>query len=262
MTNPYQNFRTTSFTFFVFLFALLLSQPDLFAQKNKRSKIKFGFKGGINLSKFTNDIGPFDKEASVNNNSSLKGYNKSARFTGCIGATIDYPISEELSFGAEFLYNGRGSAYKAKTSITSTQNNASQYNYFKFKMEYIEFPLKAEYLINKNINSSPIFIMYGGFAPAFIAARTLTYDYFINQPGTPLYQSTNKNSNLDYVRNFNVSYLCGLQIMKEKTDKKNFYIDLRYSKTMLPVFANEEYSDGSNMKTQMWTTSLAIGIIL
>ena len=80
--------------------------------------VKFGFKGGYNLSNFGGD---------VENNKSLSGFH--------LGGFVEIPVSEKFSVQPEVLYSAQGAKFEG-------------YGYsFDYKTDYINIPVMAKYYV-------------------------------------------------------------------------------------------------------------------
>jgi hypothetical protein len=249
-------------TLIVTLFIISFSSSS-FAQTGTDSKIKFGLKTGLNISSFTKDVGVFDKTAVVARTFDTRGYEKYFRGSLLLGLTATYPVTSAFALKGELLYTGRGAAYRRKNGsvvIISSQGAEKAYDYYIFKINYVEVPITANLNLSAHSSSSIHFSLYGGIAPAFAADQTITFNSHQTSSSSPIANSTSKNEELKYVRSFNVSSLVGFEISKK--ERKGFFVDGRLSNTLLPVFKSAASDEGFNLNTSMWTCTLGVGVYL
>ncbi|ACU03746.1 porin family protein [Pedobacter heparinus] len=244
--------RKTLFT----CLALLLPVLPLLAQSSFVKPVIFGLKGGLNASFFTKDVDLFDP-ASSGNDPSFRRFLRAAAFAGI---TVDYMVGERFSVGAEVLYNARGMAYRQKNNsvIMIGQNGAEQaYNYFKYKVDYLELPLTAGYNVLP-VASDNWLTGYVGLAPAIAINKAVKLDYPKPNAG-PWEGQADKSGNLDGVRTFNTSMLAGIQFGGVPSFV-GAYADLRASYTLFPVFTENNSLSGNNLNTRMLSFSFGIGL--
>ncbi len=231
------------------------------AQKFNFTKVHLSLKAGLNLSSFTDNVGQFDKKSPNFNNSPFAYYENYFRITGLVGIKADYSVGKSFSVAAELLYNGRGAAYRGKNdNVVLIDNNGAQtaYDYFKFQIDYIELPLLAQYSFTKpRANAS--FLIYGGIAPAITVNTGTKYFYYSNSDGTPVANQSSKSGPLENVNGFNLSPVLGFQFGGKRTLPAQFFADLRFEYSLLPVF-NTSSIDGYNFQTNLWTSGFGIGI--
>jgi hypothetical protein len=226
------------------------------AQVNTSSKLKIGLKTGLNLSTFTKDVSVFDQGNYAN-------FQKYFRIASLIGVVTKYHVSAPFSWGAELLYNQRGSAYRQENGsvvIVTNQGTEKAYNYFKFKINYLELPLTANCNLSTHSKGTINFSIYGGLAPAIVLIRKTSYDSYDSNDNSPVANSTSESGELKDVRPFNISTVAGFEIAGKK--EGSFFFNGRISNTLLPVFQQATSSDGHNMKTRMWSYTLGLGVYL
>ena len=121
-------------------------------------------------------------------------------------------------------------------------------------------PLTAGWNLSANANGKASFSLYGGLAPAFVLSRSTSYHSYSTSSGTPIADPTVQGGELKYVRPFNLSTIAGFQIAGKK--KGGFFVDGRFSRTILPVFKYATTDEGYNLSTAMWTATLGLGIYI
>lgn len=226
------------------------------AQVNTPTKLTIGFKTGLSLSSFTKDVSVFER----GNYANFKRY---FRIASLVGVVAKYPVSTSFSWGAELLYTGRGAAYRQENGsvvVITNQGAEKAYNYFKFKIDYLEIPLTANYNLSANSNGTTSFSIYGGLAPAFALNQKTSYHSYDNNGSSPIANSTTENGELKDVRAFNLSTVAGFEIAGKK--EGSFFFNGRISNSLLPVFQQATSPEGYNMKTGMWTVTLGLGLYL
>lgn len=195
-----------------------------FAQTTDSSKLKFGFKGGVNFSNLYTD--------DVEDNNVLTGFN--------VGLFARLPITQTFAIQPELLYTTKGAELE--------YNNAFVNGTSTFKLNYLELPVLLV------INVSENFSVHGGPYIAYLIDGQATND----SQGT-LFDVENNLDNDDYNKfdsgvafgigydtdavGFGVRYSYGLQkVGKERNyngtdytfpDGKNSVINLYLSYTIL-----------------------------
>lgn len=195
-----------------------------FAQTTDSSKLKFGFKGGVNFSNLYID--------DVEDNNVLTGFN--------VGLFARLPITQTFAIQPELLYTTKGAELE--------YNNAFVNGTSTFKLNYLELPVLLV------INVSENFSVHGGPYIAYLIDGQATND----SQGT-LFDVENNLDNDDYNKfdsgvafgigydtdavGFGVRYSYGLQkVGKERNyngtdytfpDGKNSVINLYLSYTIL-----------------------------
>lgn len=205
---------------------VLLTSVSLvtFAQTTDSSKLKFGFKGGVNFSNLYTD--------DVEDNNVLTGFN--------VGLFARLPITQTFAIQPELLYTTKGAELE--------YNNAFVNGTSTFKLNYLELPVLLV------INVSENFSVHGGPYLAYLIDGKATND----SQGT-LFDIENTLDNDDYNKfdsgvafgigydtdtvGFGVRYSYGLQkVGKERNyngtdytfpDGKNSVINLYLSYTIL-----------------------------
>ncbi|MFD2513144.1 outer membrane beta-barrel protein [Pontibacter locisalis] len=245
----------TAFTFFILV-------GSATAQKFQLSNFKVGLKGGITLSDFTKNVGFFDQNSPNYRNSPYAAYEEYFRIGALAGITLDYEFSKAFTVGTELLHNGRGGAYRVENSSVAiiTNNGAEKaYNYYQYRINYLELPLLAQYNLSSKATSSIALIVYGGVAPGFPTTEKITYTNY-ERSGVIDAKQTSQSEDLYNVRGFNLSPTFGFKIRGNDADGPNrVYLDFRFARTVLPVFTIEADGNGNNFKTGMWTASFAVG---
>jgi hypothetical protein len=135
--------------------------------------------------------------------------------------------------------------------------NEQAYNYFKYKLEYMELPLTVNY------NVSPLAqdnwtSFYIGLAPA-VAVSTTTKLVFPTITAGPGNGRPDQSAEISGVRKFNTSLLGGLQV-GGRPSLIGFYGDLRASYTLLPVFDEKVDGNNDNLDTKMLTFTIGLGL--
>lgn len=251
---------------FVLLFSLFITCTlfTLNAQTNySTKKLKFGLKTGLSLSSFTKDVGvfaPWTPDVPVNG---YYDYKKYFRISSLIGAVVEYPITPSFVLGAELLYAGRGAAYREPNGSVVTINDQGvkkAYNYYKFKIDYLEVPFTGNWNLSANSNGKTRFSVYAGLDPAFVCSQSTSYHSYSTSSGSFVANPTVQDGELNYVRSFNLSTIAGFQIAGKK--QGSLFVDGRFNHTLLPVFKYATTDEGYNLNTAMWTATLAFGIYL
>ncbi|WP_199119616.1 porin family protein [Pedobacter sp. ASV28] len=233
----------------IFSFLLLLSLNSFSQEK---TKLKIGLKLGINFSAFTN-------KAQMLTTFDAMGYNDfESYFRGSIavGLVGEYNLSNRLNVGTELLYNSRGNAYRRENnSVLSLNSNGGRqqaYDYYIFKLDYLELPIMINY---KFLNGSSTYLSaYGGVAPGILVSSnvSLKYPTITSGPGNG---QPNRDQSLHGVNKLNISPLIGVQVGSQQLGKTTFYLDLRGSYGIVPVFKNNIGFD-----TRMVTGTFGLGL--
>ncbi|MEO8234131.1 MAG: porin family protein [Flavobacterium sp.] len=142
---------------------VLLVSISQIALAQDNSKLKFGFKGGVNFSNlYTED---------VDDNNVLTGFN--------FGVFAKLPITQSFAIQPEFLYTTKGAKL--------TYNNSLANGTAKFRLNYIELPVFLVVNLTKNFN------IHAGPYVAYLVDGKATND----SQGT-LFDYQNNLSNDDY----------------------------------------------------------------
>ena len=124
-----------------------ISQFALAQGTNDNSKLKFGFKGGVNFSNLYTD--------EVDDNNVLTGFNA--------GIFAKLPITQLFAIQPELLYSTKGAKL--------TYNNSFANGTAKFKLNYIELPVLLVVNLTKNFN-----IHAGPYAAFLLSAKVQDVD--------------------------------------------------------------------------------------
>lgn len=238
------------------LVLLVLLSPAASAQKLFEKPVVFGLKMGFNGSFFTEDVAGFEP-GSPNHNSSFERF---LRFSPIIGASVDYTLNKHISFGAEILYNTRGMAYRQQNNnviMIGQHGNETAYNYFKYRIEYIELPITVHFNFLPPVQDNWL-TFYVGIAPAIAVSESVKFDYPQVTMG-PGKEPDDINGTLSGVKAFNASLLSGLQF-GSRPSVMGWFVDLRGSYALMPVFDDKIDGNGDNLDTQMLTFSLGFGL--
>ena len=250
---------------YVLFFALLNTciSANLYAQAdNSGKKVRFGLKTGITQSSFTRDVGVFDPSASGGTTSSYTDYKRYIRISSLFGIVTRYQLTPAVNFGAELLYAGRGAAYRKENNsvvIISNQGAGKAYDYYKFRINYLELPLTAIWNLTSNSNGETDFSLYGGIVPALSTDQSTSYHSYQTSSGSQVASSTKKEGELKYVRTFNVSTVAGLQLATRTAG--SLFFNAQISNSLLPVFKHATTDEGHNLNTSMWTATIGIGVM-
>lgn len=241
---------------------LLFSLFGLFAHAQEEpiyeKKVKFGLKAGVNASLFTREVAPFDGERSSKYADFLSYY----RPSGMGGVTAQLTLNKHFSLGAEVIFNSRGMAFREPNQrviiVDDEGNEEFAYTYFNYNIDYIEFPLMINYGFKPPAHK--VMVMgYIGLAPGTVVNRKTKLRYEKSTDGSPS-RGRNEQARLNSVNPFNTSLLAGVQIGEMNTDRATIFGDLRFSHTLLPVFERDKTLEGANLKTHMFTVSMAFGV--
>ena len=189
-----------------------ISQFALAQGTNDNSKLKFGFKGGVNFSNLYTD--------EVDDNNVLTGFNA--------GIFAKLPITQLFAIQPELLYSTKGAKL--------TYNNSFANGTAKFKLNYIELPVLLVVNLTKNFN------IHAGPYVAYLVDGKATND----SQGT-LFDFQNNLSNEDYNK-FDTGLAVGLGF---DTDKIGFGVRYNYGLQKVGKernFAGTNYTfpDGKN----------------
>ena len=169
-------------------------------------------------------------------------------------------LNDRVSAGAEILYSARGMSYRQKNNsvLIIGGNGAEQaFNYFVYKIDYVELPLTINYNV-LSPSSNNWLTGYVGLAPALAVSKNVTMNYAQPNAG-PWQGQKDESASLSDVNSFNANALAGIQYGAVPA-YLGFYMDLRASYTLLPVFSRDKDASGDNMNTKMCTLSLGVGI--
>ena len=226
------------------------------AQGSFAQPLIFGIKTGISGSFFTKDVNEFDPSSDFKN----PVFQRFFRPTGQFGVTVDYMLKERVSLGAEILYVGRGTGYRRKNNnVLIIGGNGSQdaYDYFRYKIDYIELP----FTINYNVldpSSDDWLTGYGGLAPAIAVSKGVSLTNAQPNAG-PWKGQPNQSAELTGVRTFNASAVAGIQYGSVPAFL-GYYVDIRATYALLPVFTADQDVNGDNLNTRMLALTFGIGL--
>jgi hypothetical protein len=217
---------------------------------------------GFNISGFTGDVGPLDKNSPGYASSPFVGSEKDWFFTGHVGLTADFRVSNALSIATEALVNGRGGAYKIENDnvvlLDSAGNQSTAYDTYNYELFYLEFPLLIRYHLPIQ-SSNTMYVIYGGVSPGFKIASNTIYNHYVLQPDSTVSTVSDKNQ-ISNVRSFVVSPTFGFWVYAKDPDMPvDFFGDLRFEYAEMPVF-NKPSENGQNLQTGMWTISFGFGV--
>jgi hypothetical protein len=227
------------------------------------NKIHLGFKFGINMTGFTNDIGPLDKNSPDYAKSPFVGSQKDAFLTAQIGITADYRINNSLSIASELLCNGRGGSYKIRNNnvvLTDTAGNqTTAYDEFIYELYYFEVPLLIRYhLPVPSIHTA--YIVYSGVSPGIKIVSHTIYNYYTLADNGVDVNTNSQTTPVNNLRSFEMSPVVGFWIGGKGIDHSwSVFADTRFEYTYSPVF-NTSNLDTSNFQTAMWTVSFGFGV--
>ncbi|GAB3934865.1 porin family protein [Mucilaginibacter myungsuensis] len=234
---------------------LLLSIWAVCAQaQNERPQFKFGAKAGINFSTFTDDIDLMDRP-----DQRYTGFSDIPRMSILLGVTADRQLSQRIMFGAELLYNSRGTKYREENTniapwFDDDGDEQRSYNYITYRFDYMELPLTIGYNFLPE-KSNTILSAYTGIAPGLLINHKRKIDYDKN--ATDL---QDQKLDMRYGKSVITNLLLGLKVMESKERLGAAFFDLRGSYTLSPVFTRNYSDAGRNLDTRMFTLSLAVGV--
>ena len=191
----------------------------MFAQNtNDSSKLKFGFKGGVNFSNLYTE--------NVESNNVLMGFN--------VGAFAKLPITESLAIQPELLYSTKG----AKLTYDNYFVNGTA----KFNLNYIELPVLLVVNLTNNFN------IHAGPYVAYLVDGKVTND----SQGT-LFDIQNNLSNEDFNK-FDTGLAVGVGF---DTDKIGFGVRYNYGlqkvgKERSFLGTNYTFPDGKNSTINLY----------
>ena len=221
--------------------------------QDESSRVNFGVKGGFSMSHFTDDVAPFDQP-----DENFSAYKRSERFSFVPGITMDVQLTRGFSFITEVLYNSRGMGYSEKIPRLVIRDRdgreKSAYNYFDYKINYLELPLILNYNFSKK-TAKTYWQAYAGIAPAVLISSKTKIDYYTESDTR---QDT--KSKLHDVRPFNHSFIAGIKSGDGLNTLYEGYVDLRVSYTLSPVFKQALNDTGGNLNTRMYTFTLSVGL--
>lgn len=122
---------------------LILSITSAIGQSSDQNNLRFGIKGGLNVSNM------YTKDVQTNN--TLMGFNA--------GLFLKVPITSVLAFQPELLYSMKGSELTYNSFITGKAS---------FSLNYIEMPLLAVFNLTENFN------IHGGVYLASLTSVKIT----------------------------------------------------------------------------------------
>ncbi|MEO6520215.1 MAG: porin family protein [Mucilaginibacter sp.] len=228
------------------------------AQKFDVQKLHYNINAGFNISWFTNDVGVFNKSYPGYAGSSYSQFDHYFRGSALVNVSLDYPVSPKFGVAAGLAYSGRGGGYKTEvkgiTIRDNDNNDVSANNNYNLKIDYMELPLLLQYNL-RNPSSDKAFILYGGIAPAVRVGSAARYVYYPEDVTVTTVDETKvKQYGLNNANVFNLHPILGMQFGPNR-DKNDFFIDLRFEYSLLPVFNNSS----PYYNTQMWTGSFGFG---
>ena len=123
----------------VLIFYLLGACLALKAQDT--NKIHIGMDAGLTVSFFDQKNAPYSDPTLV------EEFNRAARPSFEVGATVDYIVSDLWSFSSGLVYTERGGGYRTKNPAFVYVNQFSgaqqsdAYNYLRYRLAYVELPI-------------------------------------------------------------------------------------------------------------------------
>ncbi|MEE1946789.1 porin family protein [Pedobacter sp. KR3-3] len=233
------------------LAVLLLALGQVNAQEQTK-KLGFGFKAGLNISAFTNKQDMLMALSGV----SYDSFENYFRISAMAGITATYKLNPKFALNAELLYNSRGTAYRRPNNsvlLIGDKGVEQAYDYYKFMIDYVELPLMVSYYVIPSSKPTALSV-YLGLAPGIAVRKAAKMDYPEVTAG-PGNGKADVNGELGFVNSFNASGLFGLKVGHKLENGTAFFIDLRGSYGMLPVFKKEV-----NIDTRMLTGTFALGL--
>jgi len=232
---------------------LLLFLTSCVQAQEKDSRFKFGAKAGINLSFFTNDVGPFKEPDEM-----YSSFERNPRPSANIGVTLNVQMPKKFNFGVELLYNTRGATYVQENEKVQEEDDEgverNAKNYFNYNIDYLELPLTVNYNFKSELSKS--FIMgYAGIDPSLAINHKTRLKYPKKDP-----DHENQKTNLPDVKKFTNNIIAGVQFGESYSTMNDLYIDLRGSYMLSPVFSRSVNNQGESLYTHMYTFTLAFGI--
>lgn len=233
--------------------SLLLSIGLESQAQNESSRISFGIKAGFGLSYFSDNVAPFDQPEEK-----FGAFKRSERTAIFPGITMDVDLVRGFSFITELLYSPRGMEYSEKIPRLVIRDRdgteKSAYNYFDYKINYLELPLILNYNFSKK-TAKTYWQAYAGIAPTVLISSKTKLDYYRE---TDAQQDT--KSKLRDIRPFNHSFIAGIKSGDGLGTVYEGYMDLRISYILSPVFKRKFDDTGGNLNTRMYTFTLSLGI--
>lgn len=228
----------------------------LFLFSTSQAQFRSGVKGGLVFSRFVGDIDPFAKNSKYYED--YIGFQKVFRSGVTGGLFADFQINSNTKIGGEILYSGKGAKYRYHNTnvylVDEDGNKSRAYDTYTYRTDYLEVPVFVQLDPRAGFNDIR-FSVYGGFAPSLSINRKRVYRYYDHE-GLAAKGDQKKNTReLENVRTLNLFPLLGV-----KLGTNGAFLDLRYSMTLLPVFANTSASPDTDFNTRMNSLSATLGI--
>jgi len=242
------------------LMVVLAFVTQALAQKFDVQKLHYNINAGFNVSWFTDDVGIFNKSYPGYAGSNYSQFDQYVRISALVNVSVDYPISPSFDLSAGLAYSGRGGSYKNQVKgITihdpgDNNKEVTDDNKYNYKIDYMELPLLLQYNLRNSVGNK-VFMLYGGVAPAVRVGSAARYVYYPEDvTDTNIGDTKVKQYGLNNANVFNLHSIFGIQLGSNR-DKNDFFVDLHFEYSTLPVFNNSS----PYYNTQVWTGSLGFG---
>lgn len=229
---------------------------------NPGNKVHIGFEAGLNVSGFTNDVGPVDKNSPGYQNGLFVGSFQSGLYTLHAGITADMRLSNTLSIATELMYNGHGADYEIENDdvvlVDTAGNQTTAYDHYIYDLGYLEMPVMLRYTLPVN-DDKMSYMVYGGVSAGINVYSNIIYNYYsVDDDGNA--NTNSKNMAVENVRKTVVNPIAGLWIQeKENGSGWGLFGDIRLEYSTTPVFTVQSKAE-TNYETGMWNINFGFGI--
>ncbi|SNQ42454.1 porin family protein [Cellulophaga lytica] len=233
-----------------------------YSQSNK-PKLSFGVGLGANISFFNTPV------SELGYNESL-GYSNSARVSAKLDLSTFYKINDYLRLESGLSYVGKGTEYRRPNSsvIIIDQNGSdSGYDKTRFRLDYIEIPIKANINLkklfkSKNFEQMPIYFNVG-LSGGFNIMSDIRYNSYI--PGSSSggvlvnVEESFEVQEFDYAKPFIINSMIGFSYVFKEINKNKFTVGLEYSQSLQNVYEEKDIESSYNYKTKNGSIALSFG---
>ncbi|MDO6492899.1 MULTISPECIES: porin family protein [unclassified Cellulophaga] len=232
--------------------------------QSDESKLSFGASLGANISFFNTAV------SELGYNESL-GYSNSVRVSAKLDLSTFYRINDYLRLESGLTYVGKGTEYRRPNrSVIVIDQNGSDTGYDKtrFRLDYIEIPLKANINLkklfkSKNFEQMPIYFNVGLSGGFNTKSDIRSNSYIPSSSNGGFVVNVEENFEIrefDFAKPFIVNSIVGFSYVFKEINKNKFTVDLEYSQSLQDVYEEKDIESSYNFKTKNGSISLSVGI--
>ena len=242
----------------ILITSLSYSQSDI-------PKVFIGLGLGTNSSFFNSSV------SELGNNESL-GYSSYFRFSAQASVSVFYKVNDYLRVESGIKYVGKGTEYRKKNNnviIISDRGTENAYHKTRFRLNYLEIPIKTNINLKKVFKSSnfeylPVYLTLGLSGAINIKSdlRSNSYVPGNSRGGNVTFEVKERfeTTAFNYAKPFILNSIISIKYIFIENISNRLSINLEYNQSLQNVYNDNLIQSQYNFKTKNGSISLSFGI--